>query len=126
MDQFVFIHRGKGEASVLGVFTVLSVLKEYNIRLHYQTNHSEKYDHLQGQLRTEKINELLAGLRKQQSAYSCGVVEIHDAAVKPSYLIANKIASASKQYSEGKFVKTCMLKVAGIVCPDKRQVSTSI
>lgn len=48
----------------------VSVLKEYNIRRHYQTHHGEKYKNLQGQLRTEKTNELLAGLRKQQSVFS--------------------------------------------------------
>uniref|UniRef100_G3Q0J7 SPIN-DOC-like zinc-finger domain-containing protein n=1 Tax=Gasterosteus aculeatus TaxID=69293 RepID=G3Q0J7_GASAC len=42
----------------------VSVLKEYNIRCHYETHHSEKYDGLQGQLRRDKINELLAGLRR--------------------------------------------------------------
>lgn len=47
----------------------VSVLKEYNIRRHYETLHSEKYDGLQGQLRRDKINELQAGLRKQQSTF---------------------------------------------------------
>lgn len=64
-------------------------------------------------------------MRKQQSVFSHSR-KINDAAVKASYLIVFKIASASKLYFEGKFVKTCMLKVAEIVCPAKRQASANI
>ena len=45
----------------------VSVLKEFNIRRHYETHHEEKYGHLQGQLRKDLINKSLAGLKKQQS-----------------------------------------------------------
>ena len=47
--------------------------------------------------------------------------EISDAAVKASYLITNEIVLASKPFSDGDFVKTCMLKAAEIVCPENRQ-----
>ncbi|XP_066945200.1 general transcription factor II-I repeat domain-containing protein 2-like [Macrobrachium rosenbergii] len=97
----------------------VSVLKEYNIRRHYETHHEEKYHHLQGQLRKEKINELLTGLKKQQSAFTRSR-EVSDAAVKASYLIANELVQASKPFSDGEFVKTCMLKAAEVVYPEKR------
>ena len=75
----------------------MSVFKEYNIRRHYETQHGEKYDSLQGQLRREKINELLVGLKKQLSVFTRSR-EVSDAAVKASYIIANEIALASKPY----------------------------
>lgn len=71
------------------------------------------------------MNELLAGLKKQQSVYTHSR-DISDAAVKASYLIANEIAVASKPFSEGEFVKTCMMKAAEIVCPEKRQAFANI
>ena len=46
--------------------------------------------------------------------------------MKAGYLIANEIALASKPFSEGEFVKTCMLKAAEIVCPEKRQALSNI
>ena len=46
--------------------------------------------------------------------------------MKASYLIANEIAVASKPFSEGEFVKTCMLKVVEIVCPEKRPAFANI
>ena len=73
------------------------VFKEYNIRRHYETQYVEKYDSLQGQLRREKINELLVGLKKHLSVFTRSR-EVSDAAVKASYIIANKIALASKPY----------------------------
>lgn len=103
----------------------VSVFEEYNIRRHYDTQHGEKYNSLQGQSRREKINELLASLRKQQSVFTQSR-EVSDAAVKASYLTASEIASASKPYSEGDFVKTCMMKAAEIVCPEKRQAFANI
>ncbi|XP_037774300.1 general transcription factor II-I repeat domain-containing protein 2-like [Penaeus monodon] len=69
----------------------VSVLKEYNLRRHYEILHAEKYKNLQGQQRLEKVNELLTALKKQQSVFSRSR-EISDAAVKASYLIANEIA----------------------------------
>ena len=63
---------------------------------------------------------MLAGLKKQQSVITCSQ-EISDAAVKASYLIANEIAQASKPFSEGEFVKTCILKAAEIVCPERHK-----
>lgn len=101
------------------------MLKEYNLRRHYEALHAEKYKNLQGHRRIEKVNELLARLKKQQSVFTRSQ-EISDAAVKASYLIAKEIALASKPFSEGEFVKTCLLKAAETVCPEKRQAFANI
>ncbi|XP_030156147.1 general transcription factor II-I repeat domain-containing protein 2 isoform X1 [Lynx canadensis] len=42
----------------------MSVSKEYNLRRHYQTNHSKHYDQYTEKLRDEKLHELKKGLRK--------------------------------------------------------------
>ena len=96
-----------------------------NIRRHYETHHAERYLGLQGQPRREKEKELIAGLKKQQSVFVSSR-DISAAAVKASYLIAIDILLASKPYCEGEFVKTCILKAAEIVCPEKRQVFANI
>lgn len=59
-----------GEPVCLVCSQQVSVMKEYNLRRHYETLHADKYNNLQGQLRREKVNELLAGLKKQQSVFS--------------------------------------------------------
>ncbi|KAM6156733.1 general transcription factor II-I repeat domain-containing protein 2B-like isoform 1-T1 [Erethizon dorsatum] len=42
----------------------MSVSKEYNLRRHYQTNHSKHYDRYTGQARDTKLEELKNGLQK--------------------------------------------------------------
>ncbi|XP_054363605.1 general transcription factor II-I repeat domain-containing protein 2 isoform X5 [Mirounga angustirostris] len=42
----------------------MSVSKEYNLRRHYQTNHSKHYDQYTEKMRDEKLHELKKGLRK--------------------------------------------------------------
>ncbi|KAL6087635.1 hypothetical protein STEG23_035379, partial [Scotinomys teguina] len=42
----------------------VSVSKEYNLRRHYQTNHSRHYDQYSGQARDEKLRDLRRGLQK--------------------------------------------------------------
>ncbi|XP_047635865.1 general transcription factor II-I repeat domain-containing protein 2 isoform X3 [Phacochoerus africanus] len=42
----------------------MSVSKEYNLRRHYQTNHSKHYDQYTERMRDEKLRELKKGLRK--------------------------------------------------------------
>ena len=71
------------------------------------------------------MKELLSGLKKQQSVFT-HTKEVSDAAVKASYLIAKEIAVASKPFSDGEFVKNCMLKAAEVVCPEKRQAFANI
>ncbi|XP_077297264.1 uncharacterized protein LOC143918990 [Arctopsyche grandis] len=43
----------------------LSVLKEYNVRRHYETKHKEKFDSFNGSLRLSKICELITSLTIQ-------------------------------------------------------------
>jgi len=123
VGPFPIFYGGKWDTGLFDVFT--SVVKEYNIRRHYETHHAQRYLGLQGQPRREKVKELIADLKKRQSIFASGP-DISAAAVKASYLIANDIALASKPYCEGEFVKTCILKAAEIVCPEKRQVFANI
>ena len=46
--------------------------------------------------------------------------------MKASYIITWEIAKAAKPFSEGAFVKTCMLKATELVCPEKRLALANI
>ena len=46
--------------------------------------------------------------------------------MKVSYIIAHEIVQASKPFSDGEFVKTCMLKAAEVVFPEKRSAFANI
>ena len=60
----------------------------YDIQRYYDTHHKVNFHSLQGQLRKDKMNELLDGLKKRLYAFTCSR-DVCDEAVKASYLIAN-------------------------------------
>ena len=100
---------------------VLSVPKESNLKRHYETSHKTKYGGLEGKLRTEKVLQLKSSLQKQKALFTKSNNEA-DAAVEASYLLSEIIAKHSKPFSEGAFVKECLLAAVGIICPDKLQM----
>ena len=65
----------------------VAVFKEFNIRSHCETYRKDKYDHFIGKIRKDKINKLVAGLKKQQSTFTRSR-DIADGAVRDSYIIA--------------------------------------
>ncbi len=89
----------------------------FNIKRHYEI-HAEKYDKYTGQLRTEKVNDLASALKKKKKQSMFTKRAGTDEAVKASYLISNEIVAASKPFSEGEFVKKCMVKAAELVCSE--------
>ncbi len=78
MDHPLSFHRGKWETSVLGVFTAHFCAERIQLKM---LHHAENYNNFQGQLTAEKVQELLVGLKKQQSIISLSC-EVSDAAVK--------------------------------------------
>ena len=78
-----FFTNVNGKAECLVCQQQVSVLKEYNVRRHYETQHSGKFKSIQGKSRTDKVKELLSGLKKQQSVFT-HTKEVSDAAVKAS------------------------------------------
>jgi len=116
--RFLFCTDVNGIPVCLVCSQQVSVVTKYNIRHYYEPHHAERYRGLQRQPRREKVKELIAGLKKQQSVFTSRP-DISAADVKASYLIGNDIALASKPFCEGEIVKTCILKAAEIVCTEK-------
>ena len=59
-------------------------------------------------------------LNKQQTLFY-KVNKESETAVRASYVIAEEIAKKRKPFSDGEFIKDCMMRAAEIVCPDKKQ-----
>lgn len=47
----------------------IAVLKEYNIKRHYETKHKDKFKNLEGKERVEKFNFLKKNLNFQQNIF---------------------------------------------------------
>lgn len=98
--------------------------KEYNLKRHYTSNH-ESYDQYEGLMRVSKLKELKANLAKQQS-WLTKIQKGNVASVIASYELSQMIAISGKSYTEGDFIKQCLIKTAEIVCPDKASLFKEI
>lgn len=103
----------------------VSVTKEYNIRRHYDTKHSDMFDSFTGQVRARKAEELKQTLVKQQNVFK-RVASESSSTVEASYAVSYKVAKALKSYTTGDFVKDCMISVAEIMCPEQKQHFSNI
>ncbi|KAF0749188.1 general transcription factor II-I repeat domain-containing protein 2-like, partial [Aphis craccivora] len=106
----------------------IAVLKEYNIKRHYETKHKDKFKNLEGKERVEKFNFLKKNLNFQQNIFK-KKCEQNVSTVRASYRVAQLIAKESKSFSDGEFVKKCMSHVIDEICPENKclfeQVSLS-
>ena len=97
----------------------VSVVKEYNVRRHFDTKHGAKYAKFSFQ-KTADCPKLKGGLQSQQKMFTKAVAK-NEAAVTASFIVSEEIARASKSFSEGAFLKQYMLKVCEQMCPDQIQ-----
>ncbi|UYV71170.1 hypothetical protein LAZ67_8001999 [Cordylochernes scorpioides] len=73
----------------------------------------DTYEGLMGQ---EKLKEFKLGMKKQQFMFT-KLSQESEAAVHASYALSEMIAKHSKPFTEGDFIKECLIKAAEIVCP---------
>ncbi|GCC28423.1 hypothetical protein chiPu_0006853 [Chiloscyllium punctatum] len=103
----------------------VAVFKDYNLNRHYLTKHTEKSNNLSDQERVRELDALLAKLHNQQRRFT----KLHisrDAAVKTSYVKSHKIARNSKPFSDGEFIKECLLDSAELICPEKEEAFENV
>ena len=62
---------------------------------------------------------LAANLQAQQNTF-IRQTTIQESSTKASFLLAFKLAKTSKSFSEGEFLKECMVETAGILCSESK------
>lgn len=122
--QYFFIEN-KNKAICLICNESVAVIKEYNIKRHYDTKHSEKYSGLQGHFRSDKVDELKSKLNCQQSLFLKGNKQSENS-VRVSYIIAQKIAKYGKPFTDGHFVKECLQSAIDVLSPSQAQAVSNI
>jgi hypothetical protein len=100
------------------VRTVLSVLKECNMKRH--ACHKEKYDLFQGQVRTDKSKSLQRALLDQQNIFKSQVNQ-NLAVVRASFHVAELIAQEGRPFTDGEFVKRCFMSMTEELFPEKKE-----
>ena len=90
------------------------------MKRHYQTTHANAYNKFTGSDRAEKVEQLEAGLVSQQRLFT-KVRDSVENSTKASYEVAMLIAKHGKPFTEGEFVKDCVMKMVDNICPEKQQ-----
>ena len=68
----------------------------------------------------KKLKQLEAGSMAQQHFFT-RASESNDNATKASYEVATLIAKHCKPFTEGEFIKDCVMKMVENICPEKKQ-----
>ncbi len=94
----------------------VAVMKEYNLRRHHETSkkHTEKDKNMDTEQRLKKVEELKRGLKTRQALFLKAQSQ-SKAAVKASFIVAEEVAKSARPFTEGEFIKNCMLKVCDAV-----------
>ena len=118
-NKYMFVIQSEKPICLL-CHEAVSVVKEYNLRRHFDTKHGAKYAKFSLQENQQIVQKLKGGLQSQQKMFT-KVIAKNEAAVTDSFIVAEEIARASKSFSEGALLKQCMLKVCKQMCPDHIQ-----
>ena len=97
----------------------VAVNKEYNLKRHYHTKHSDKFDTYTGQLRNDKVTELRKGLTNQQCLFTKANATAEEA-THASYTVSEILAKHLRPFKDGEFVKDCLNAVVDIICPKEK------
>ena len=96
----------------------VAVLKEYNLKRHYETKHITDYAQFKGLQRSEKFEKMKDQLFSQQSLFT-KASNVNASVTKASYKISYILAKSGKPFTDGDMVKQCLLAASEEICPDK-------
>ncbi|GLV46488.1 hypothetical protein CBL_20817 [Carabus blaptoides fortunei] len=109
----------KGKAICLICRECISLLKEYNVKRHYNTKHPNYCSELTIEAKQKKVASLSNNLLAEQNIFKKQNFE-DEAAVKASFVIAHKLPEANKPFSVSEFIKDCLVEASGIICPSEQ------
>ncbi|KAL3860609.1 hypothetical protein ACJMK2_010707 [Sinanodonta woodiana] len=118
LNNFFLEHRGAPVCLICN--ELVAIMNDYNLRRHYKIRHNDDFGKFEGRMREDKLASLKKNLAVQQNI--CNKVSWQtDAAMRASYEVAVAIAKQGKPFTDGEFVKSCMMKVVEHICPEKNE-----
>ena len=122
-ENYFFIEH-KGQPTCLICQKPIANFKDYNIKRHYTTTHSEYAEYI-GQSRLNKINNLKSSLKAQSSFFVKKVSET-EKTVRAGYAICELLAKNMKPFSDGEIIKQALLLGAQHACPEQMSTFANI
>ena len=115
-----------GQAQCLICLKTVAVLKEFNMRRHWEAEHrASKFGSMSSAERKDAIDRLSGNLQKTTSFFRKQTAEA-DKIVRASYDVSRILARRMKPFSDGDFIKECLVVVVDSVCPEQRSVFESV
>ncbi|KAL3861607.1 hypothetical protein ACJMK2_007632 [Sinanodonta woodiana] len=114
-EQFGFVQQQTNVVCLLCHSTV-AVAKVSNIKRHYVTKHRD-FHNVVGDERTARIESLRRSLNRQQNIFSKQSADFN-AACEVSYEISLMIAKSGRPFTDGDFVKQCMIAASEELFPE--------
>lgn len=114
-SKYFFVEQDSRSTCLICNFTI-SVCKEYNIKRHYETKHSE-CSKLEGEDRNRRIEFLRRSFVAQRNVFTKASAQL-DNCVEVSLEIAAIIAKSGRPFTDGDFAKQCILLAAEKLCPE--------
>lgn len=119
-DKYFFIE-SKGKPVCLICHKSIAVIKEYNLKRHFETNHAKSIAQLNDAQRSRKISTLKSSLEGQQSIFKKSENE-SKMVTSISFEIAELIAKKKKPFLDGDYIKEAINIFCKRACPEKVEI----
>ena len=124
-EKYFFVEADNHTANCLICSESIAVLKEYNLRRHYETNHQSKYSKLSDKLHTEKFQSIKRNLQGQISLFVKNFTE-NESITRTSCKIVQKVIERGKPFTDGNYIKECLMEAVNNLCPKNSNLFASI
>ncbi|KAG0727272.1 General transcription factor II-I repeat domain-containing protein 2 [Chionoecetes opilio] len=115
-----------GQPQCLICLKTVAVLKEYSMRRHWETQHqASSFASMSAADRKEAIAKLSGNLQKSTSLFRKQTTEA-DKVTHASYEVSRLLARRVKPFTDGDFIKECIMVVIDSLCPEKRSAFESV
>ena len=119
---FFMNHFGKPTCLICNVS--VAVNKEFNIKRHYDTKHSN-FSKFVGQARKDKLDRLKDSLKQQSSVFQKQTTDSKNNTLT-SYRIAQIIAKEKRAFTDGEFAKKCMMAIVESISPENKELFLNV
>ena len=123
----ILLHRALWSGPVPHIcLKTVAVLKEFNMRRHWEAEHrASNFASMSSAERKDAIDRLSGNLQKTTSFFRKQTAEA-DKISRASYEVSRILARRMKPFSDGDFIKECLVAVVDSVCPEQRSVFESV
>ena len=123
-EKYLFAER-YGKAQCLICLSTVAVFKEFNIKRHWESNHANtsKYAAMDRAARLACASHLEESLDKQAASFSkkSALQTTNESVTRAGYEISRIIACHIKPFTDGEYIKECVLSAVDAVCPAERK-----